>query len=147
MNPTPEKLLADATAVWEARNSPRQDLPAHETLIGELPAGAGQVLVVTRKARGRRMPSIRFRYWSVAPDGHRVPLTFGMNISAELLPSFAGLVSRALRIELDELAAATPETRHPATAAALREAFYDMPRGSTYADPLPAWATGETEKT
>jgi len=111
---TAGELLAKAEQVFAMRNRRRPFRPKHDEPLGEIPAFAGQVLRVFRRTEGDRLPTIHFRYFAISPSGASVPLTYGMNLRAEALPAFAGLVAKALQAELDEsrATAAKPTGQH-----------------------------------
>lgn len=108
---SPAELMEAAGEAWRLRSSRRPELPASEQFIGEVPARASQILRMTRRVDGNRAPIVRFRYFAVTPSGETVPLTFGMDLSATVLPHVAALVALALQADLDEHGAGSRTTQ------------------------------------
>jgi hypothetical protein len=103
MNPSPAKILAMADELFDARRARRPSAFSGEIAVGEIPLSEGRVLTLARSSRAEGITLFRVRIWNVTPNGGRIPLTYGFNFTAKVLPVFAGLVARALQLELDEL--------------------------------------------
>jgi hypothetical protein len=101
------ELQTRADRLWRGRNAGRPPGAAcGETVIGEIAAGPGEVMVISRHVRAGRSPLFKARIWLVDPRGHRVPTKWGMSLPAAMLPRFAVLVAAALEAELADIAKA-----------------------------------------
>lgn len=129
-----KELRDRADRLWDRRNFLRRgSIRSAEAMLGELVAGAGEIITVTRLTR-RHRAVLRFRYWRIRPDGTRMPMTFGMNISTTLLPRLGSIIAHAPELELaatDEQASG-PEVVQGGSS----------PSNEHAADELPAWAGG-----
>jgi hypothetical protein len=101
----PDDLMILARGLWDRRRrGDRGPSALGNQLIGELPVGGAQVVTVHRICPRGRVPIVSFRHWMIAPDGTRLPMKSGMNLSANVLAQFGGVIAVALQVEIDDMA-------------------------------------------
>jgi len=128
------ELRAKADLLWSRRDAGRPLSRAFgEVVLGELPAGPAEFLVVSREVRAGRAPIFKTRIWVIDPRGDRRPTKWGLCLPAAMLPRFARLVAAAVEAELSDTARA-------------RAAREGSPAGRE-ADDLPARASGVAGQT